>query len=232
MKHASANSTGLISPGELFEYGKITKKTITPPTPITPTQGSITVERKVNYACTECRKAHKACSGGRPCDRCVRNGTGDRCQSSQRKKRVVTKKSWTTFLEETSRSKTAEIVIPIPSPSSSPEFFPPTSLERYRICNHSPSPTPTYMRSSPVIPSLILAPIREENFNRIEHTSSRSSSTYLGCLDEPSEYCSSRESLNSIREITRKMEDMSVPSILLPAFRPEEFAMSRHQRFN
>jgi hypothetical protein len=50
--------------------------------------------RRVNFACTECRKAHKACSGGRPCERCEKLGLQDRCVSTVRKKRILTKKYW------------------------------------------------------------------------------------------------------------------------------------------
>jgi ribosomal protein L44E len=56
--------------------------------------------RKLNYACTECRKAHKACSGGRPCERCAKLGLGPQCHSSQRKKRHLTKKYWFDFLQQ------------------------------------------------------------------------------------------------------------------------------------
>ncbi|KAF0980390.1 hypothetical protein FDP41_013604 [Naegleria fowleri] len=54
--------------------------------------------RRVNYACTECRKAHKACSGERPCDRCKKLGMEDKCKSSVRKKRILTKRYWVHFM--------------------------------------------------------------------------------------------------------------------------------------
>ncbi|KAL0489138.1 transcription activator of gluconeogenesis [Acrasis kona] len=56
--------------------------------------------QKTNYACTECRKAHKACSGQRPCERCVKFGIGETCSSSTRKRRSLTKKYWVDFLQQ------------------------------------------------------------------------------------------------------------------------------------
>ncbi len=62
--------------------------------------------RKVNYACTECRKAHKACSGGRPCERCSKLGLDSKCRSSARKKRILTKKYWFDFLQQQQQQQT------------------------------------------------------------------------------------------------------------------------------
>ncbi|KAL9643102.1 hypothetical protein ABK040_003902 [Willaertia magna] len=50
--------------------------------------------RRTNYACTNCRKAHKACSGERPCERCKKLGLDDSCKSTVRKKRILTKRYW------------------------------------------------------------------------------------------------------------------------------------------
>ena len=57
---------------------------------------------KVNFACTCCRKAHKACDGQRPCGRCKRLGITDQCKNSLRKKRgtqsVSKKNMWRKLL--------------------------------------------------------------------------------------------------------------------------------------
>jgi hypothetical protein len=51
-------------------------------------------KRKYNDSCAECRKAHKACDRNRPCERCVKLGIADRCESTVRKKRNIVKKRW------------------------------------------------------------------------------------------------------------------------------------------
>lgn len=57
-------------------------------------------KQKLNFACSNCRRAHKACSGGRPCERCIKLGIEDECRSTVRKKRVLTKKHWHSFLAQ------------------------------------------------------------------------------------------------------------------------------------
>jgi hypothetical protein len=50
--------------------------------------------KKYNEACAECRKAHKACSGTKPCERCIKLGIGDTCKTLERKKRGKSSKRW------------------------------------------------------------------------------------------------------------------------------------------
>lgn len=52
---------------------------------------------QLNKSCSECRRSHRACSRTRPCDRCVRLGIPERCQSTERKKRSVSKKQWINY---------------------------------------------------------------------------------------------------------------------------------------
>ncbi|EFC36774.1 predicted protein [Naegleria gruberi] len=62
--------------------------------------------RRMNYACTECRKAHKACTGERPCDRCKKLGMEDKCKSTIRKKRILTKRYWVHFMSNDGSNNT------------------------------------------------------------------------------------------------------------------------------
>ncbi len=190
------------------------KKTTTPPTPISP---AFATERKVNHACTACRKHHKACTGGRPCERCIRNGTEDQCQSAPRKKRVVTKRSWSNFLDEAQSKSTNSP----PNVSTSPELLGST-LEVYKM-PHLPSPSETtlYQERQIIIPSLVLPPIRND------FVYGKSSSTFLGCLESPPRERS--DSLDDVREITRQMEDLCGPSVLLPDFRPQDLSLCTHK---
>jgi hypothetical protein len=214
---------------------------ITPPTPMTPTHHSITEGRKkINYACTECRKAHKACSGGRPCERCIRTGISDKCQSSPRKKRVVSRKSWTSFLQNSPHTNHNNITSRVEScyagrhsgpkhPPTYAQFISPVSLDKYKLSGSSPSPPPPH---STIFPSLILPPIREENLSHIEYERSRSSSTYLGCIPSPREH--RLNSLDGVQDITQKLQVMNCPSELFPAFSgfPTDFGHLNHHRIN
>lgn len=33
-------------------------------------------------SCTKCRRAHRNCDGGKPCERCVRTGNSEHCYST------------------------------------------------------------------------------------------------------------------------------------------------------
>jgi hypothetical protein len=55
----------------------------------------------------ECRKAHKACSGGRPCERCSKLGLDDKCISTVRKKRILTKRYWANFMNNSNNGALA-----------------------------------------------------------------------------------------------------------------------------
>ncbi|KAL0480714.1 transcription activator of gluconeogenesis ERT1 [Acrasis kona] len=290
---------------ELFDYNGI-KKSTTPSTPVTPSSSPVTgsEKKKINHACTECRKAHKACSGGRPCERCIRTGLSDKCQSSPRKKRVLTKKSWTNFLEEATKNQNEEVrpqeVVTPPSHKvinpnfqnimHSTPFRPGTTSniqkqynnmnlldttpinmnpgDSARMRNSPATPYPTALnyhnyKPSPAMPSIILAPIRD-NISNFDHNTARSSSTFVGVLPSPAQHPDGlpleglslsrrssvseqrqgapaigssqigldvrRGSLDGVQEITRKMEDMSAPSMMLPAFGPTDFSHLNHHR--
>ena len=48
---------------------------------------SITGVFSLNRACSLCKKGHKACNGGCPCQRCIASGLADRCDHFQLKKK-------------------------------------------------------------------------------------------------------------------------------------------------
>jgi hypothetical protein len=90
------------------------------------TKRSTAQKRKINFACTECRKAHKGCNGERPCQRCKKLGIEDRCKSTARKKnRVLANKYWKSIINATATSPSGGVSSPTytPSPQEAQQAF-------------------------------------------------------------------------------------------------------------